>query len=167
LFNQTRHIFMNQVPQADVLPKRIAFNLIPQIDVFMDDRSTREEWKMVVETKKILDPNIEVAANCVRVPVFVGHAEMINVEFAGEMDSKTARRLWMKARGITLIDLEADIEYVTPIDVQGEDSVFISRSRDDLSVENGISFWCVADNLRKGAALNAVQIAEVLVRDYF
>lgn len=167
LFNQTRDIFMNNGPQADVLPKRIAFNLIPQIDDFMDDRATKEEWKMSVETRKIMEANIKVAANCVRVPVFIGHAEMINVEFEGEMDSKTARSLWLKARGVTLIDLETDMGYVTPIDVQGEDNVFISRSRDDITVENGISFWCVSDNLRKGAALNAIQIAERLTKDYF
>ena len=166
LFNQTRDIFMNNVPEPSALPKRIAFNLIPQIDEFMDDRATKEEWKMVVETKKILDPKIKVAANCVRVPVFIGHSEMVNVEFEGEMDAATARRLFLNAPGLTLIDLETDLGYVTPADVQGEDNVYISRVRDDVSVENGISFWCVGDNLRKGAALNAIQIAEVLVKEY-
>lgn len=167
LFNQTRDIFMNNVPEPSALPKRIAFNLIPQIDEFMDDRATKEEWKMVAETKKILDPAIKIAANCVRVPVFIGHSEMVNVEFEGEIDALKARDLFLRAPGVTLIDLETDLGYVTPADVQGEDSVFISRVRDDISVEHGISFWCCADNLRKGAALNAVQIAERLVRDYF
>lgn len=167
LFNQTRNIFMNNVPEPKVFQKRIAFNLIPQIDDFMDDRATKEEWKMAAETKKILGGNVKVMAHCVRVPVFVGHAEMVNVEFERDMDALTARSLWLKSPGITLIDLETDMGYVTPADVQGEDSVFISRSRDDPTLENGISFWCAADNLRKGAALNAVQIAERLVRDYF
>jgi aspartate-semialdehyde dehydrogenase len=166
LFNQTRTIFMNGSPQAEHLPKRIAFNLIPQIDDFMDDRNTKEEWKMMVETKKILDPKIKVVAHCVRVPIFIGHGEMVNVEFESELSALQARALWLKAPGVTLIDLETDMGYVTPIDIQGEDSVFISRSKDDPSVENGISFWCVADNLRKGAALNAIQIAERLVKDY-
>lgn len=167
LFNQTRNIFMNNIPEAKHFPKRIAFNLIPQIDDFMDDRATKEEWKMAVETKKILGSKIKIIAHCVRVPVFVGHAEMVNVEFERDMDAVTARSLWLKTPGVTLIDLETDMGYVTPADVQGEDSVFISRSRDDATVESGISFWCCADNLRKGAALNAVQIAERLVRDYF
>jgi aspartate-semialdehyde dehydrogenase len=166
LFNQTRDIFMNKGVVADALPKRIAFNLIPQIDVFMDDRATKEEWKMAVETKKILGSRIKVQAHCVRVPTFIGHGEMVNVEFENDMDGAMARKLWLKAPGITLVDLETDMGYVTPVDVQGEDSVFISRSRDDPTVENGISFWCCADNLRKGAALNAVQIAEILAKKY-
>ena len=166
LFNQTRSIYMNDPKPPEHLPRRIAFNLIPQIDVFMDDRATKEEWKMVVETKKILDPKIKVCAHCVRVPVFVGHAAMVNVEFDGEMDAAAARKLLLKAPGVTLIDLETDLEYVTPVDVQGEDAVFVSRVRDDSSVDSGISFWCCADNLRKGAALNAVQIAEILAKKY-
>lgn len=166
LFNQTRSVFMNAVDEASALPKRIAFNLIPQIDEFMDDRATKEEWKMVVETKKILDPKIKVQAHCVRVPVFIGHGEMVNVEFEDDMDGAMARKLWLKAPGVQLIDLETDMGYVTPVDVQGEDSVFISRVRDDPTVDNGISFWCCSDNLRKGAALNAVQIAEILAKKY-
>ncbi len=166
LFNQTRAIFMNGSPQASVLRKQIAFNAIPQIDVFMDDRRTKEEWKMDVETRKILDKNIKVCANCVRVPSFIGHAEMVNVEFENELTVPDAMALLQKAAGIQVIDLETEMEFVTPVEIQGEDSVFISRLREDTTVENGLNFWCVSDNLRKGAALNAVQIAELLVRDY-
>jgi aspartate-semialdehyde dehydrogenase len=164
LFSQTRSIYMNNTPNPSVLPKQIAFNVIPQIDVFMDDHMTKEEWKMVVETKKILDPKIKICANCVRVPVFIGHAAMINVEFEKDISAADAKRAWAKAPGITLIDLESDMEYVTPAEIAGEDNVFISRVREDPTVENGLNFWCVADNLRKGAALNAVQIAEMLVK---
>lgn len=166
LFNQTRAIFMNGSPQASVLKKQIAFNVIPQIDVFMDDRRTKEEWKMDVETRKILDKNIKVCANCVRVPSFIGHAEMVNVEFENELTVPDAMSLLQKAAGIQVIDLETEMEFVTPVEIQGEDSVFISRLREDTTVENGLNFWCVSDNLRKGAALNAVQIAELLIRDY-
>ncbi|HAJ90713.1 MAG TPA: aspartate-semialdehyde dehydrogenase [Rhodospirillaceae bacterium] len=166
LFNQTRAIFMNGSPQASVLKKQIAFNAIPQIDVFMDDRRTKEEWKMDVETRKILDKNIKVCANCVRVPSFIGHAEMVNVEFENELTVPDAMALLQKAAGIQVIDLETEMEFVTPVEIQGEDSVFISRLREDTTVENGLNFWCVSDNLRKGAALNAVQIAELLIRDY-
>jgi aspartate-semialdehyde dehydrogenase len=166
LFNQTRAIFMNTSPNPQEFPKQIAFNVIPQIDVFMDDRMTKEEWKMVAETKKILDPSIKVCANCVRVPVFIAHSEMVNVEFENDISLEQARAALQKAKGITLIDLESDMEYVTPAEIQGEDSVFISRLREDPTVDNGLNFWCVADNLRKGAALNAVQIAEVLVKKY-
>jgi aspartate-semialdehyde dehydrogenase len=164
LFNQTKGIFVNQAAEPDVYPKQIAFNVIPQIDSFMDDGMTKEEWKMVVETKKILDPSIKVCASCVRVPVFIGHSEMVNVEFEREMSATQAKKIWRNAPGVSVIDLESDMEYITPHEIQGEDNVFISRIREDISVENGLNFWCVADNLRKGAALNAVQIAEVLIK---
>lgn len=166
LFNQTKGIYANQTPTPSVYPKQIAFNAIPQIDVFMDDGMTKEEWKMVVETKKILDPSVKVCASCVRIPAFIGHAEMVNVEFENEMTATHAKELFRGFEGITLVDLEQEeLEYVTPIEIQGEDDVYISRVREDISVENGINFWCVADNLRKGAALNTVQIAELLVSE--
>ena len=167
LFNQTRRIYANQPVQPEIYPKEIAFNVIPQIDKFMDDHSTKEEWKMVAETKKILDPKIKMCANCVRVPVFIGHAEMINVEFENEITPRQAMKALRDAPGVTVIDLDSEMEYVTPAEIQGEDDVFVSRMRQDTSVENGLNFWCVADNLRKGAALNTVQIAEVLIKDYF
>ncbi|MBL8639711.1 MAG: aspartate-semialdehyde dehydrogenase [Alphaproteobacteria bacterium] len=166
LFNQTRAIFMNATPNPQKFKKQIAFNTIPQIDVFMDDRRTKEEWKMDVETKKILDPHIKVCANCVRVPAFIGHAEMVNVEFEREISAQEALAILAKAPGVSVIDLESEMEFITQVEIQGEDDVFISRLREDPTVENGLNFWCVADNLRKGAALNAVQIAEILVRDY-
>ena len=163
LFAQTRGVYVNEVPAPEIYSKQIAFNVIPQIDVFMDDRMTKEEWKMVVETKKILDPKIKVCASCVRVPVFVGHAEMVNVEFEEEITAAQAKKAWNETEGVTLIDLETEIEYVTPSEIAGEDDVFISRVREDITVENGLNFWCAADNLRKGAALNAVQIAEKMI----
>lgn len=166
LFNQTRAIFMNGSPTPNVFKKQIAFNAIPQIDVFMDDRRTKEEWKMDVETRKIIDPKIKVCANCVRIPSFIGHAEMVNVELERELSAQEALALLSKAPGVTVIDLETEMEYVTPVEIQGEDGVFVSRLREDPTVENGLNFWCVSDNLRKGAALNAVQIAELLIRDY-
>ncbi|MEK7802026.1 MAG: aspartate-semialdehyde dehydrogenase [Pseudomonadota bacterium] len=166
LFNQTRAIFMNGTPNPVHFPKQIAFNVIPQIDEFMDDRRTKEEWKMDVETKKILDHKIKVCANCVRVPTFIGHGEMVNVEFESELSAVQAMSILQKAKGVTVIDLESEMKYVTPIEIQGEDNVYISRLRDDSSVDYGINFWCASDNLRKGAALNAVQIAELLIRDY-
>lgn len=165
LFTQTRGIYMNGNPQPQEFTKQIAFNIIPQIDVFMDDGMTKEEWKMVAETKKILDPSIKVCASCCRVPVFIGHSEFINVEFENEISAAQAKQVLRKAPGVTLIDLESDMEYVTPAEIAGEDAVFVSRLREDPSVENGLNFWCVSDNLRKGAALNAVQIAELLVRN--
>ena len=166
LFNQTKGIYANQTPTPSVYPKQIAFNAIPQIDVFMDDGMTKEEWKMVVETKKILDPSIKVCASCVRIPAFIGHAEMVNVEFENELSAPKAKELFRAAEGVTLVDLEQeDLEYVTPVEIQGEDDVYISRVREDISVENGLNFWCVADNLRKGAALNTVQIAELLIKE--
>ncbi len=162
LFNQTKSIFTNSQTAPEHFTKQIAFNVIPQIDVFLDDNMTKEEWKMMVETKKILDPKIKVCANCVRVPVFIGHAMMVNVEFESELSALEAKKLFTRAKGLTLIDVESDLNYVTPTEIQGEDDVYVSRVRDDATVENGINFWCVADNLRKGAALNAVQIAELL-----
>lgn len=165
LFAQTRSIYMNNTPQPQEFPKQIAFNIIPQIDVFMDDGMTKEEWKMVAETKKILDPSIKVSASCCRVPVFVGHSEFVNVEFENDISAAQAKRALRAAPGVTLIDLESDMEYVTPAEIAGEDAVFVSRLREDPSIENGLNFWCVADNLRKGAALNAVQIAELLIRN--
>jgi len=166
LFSQTRGVFMNNPAVPAKFDKQIAFNCIPQIDTFMDDGQTKEEWKMAVETKKILDPKIKVCANCVRVPVFIGHSEMVNVEFEEELTAEQAKKIWARAKGVTLIDLESDMGYITPVEIAGEDAVFISRVRDDSTVDYGINFWCVSDNLRKGAALNAVQIAEVLVKDY-
>jgi aspartate-semialdehyde dehydrogenase len=164
LFNQTRGIYMNETPEPEVYSKQIAFNCIPHIDKFMDDHMTKEEWKMAVETKKIMDPKIKVCANCVRVPVFIGHAEMVNVEFEEEVSAGRAYRAWRDFEGVTVIDLDSELEYVTPAEIAGEDDVFISRVREDSTVDYGLNFWCVADNLRKGAALNAVQIAEELIK---
>ena len=166
LFGQTRAIFVNDPIDAQVFPKQIAFNLIPQIDVFMDDGYTKEEWKMMAETKKILDPKIKVTATCVRVPVFIGHAESVTVEFENPISAEEARRALRKAPGITVMDRHEPGGYITPVEVSGDDPVFVSRIREDATVDNGLSFWCAADNLRKGAALNAVQIAELLIRDH-
>lgn len=166
LFNQTRHFYMNDAANPDIFPKQISFNVIPQIDKFMDDNATKEEWKMTVETQKIMDPSIKVIANCVRVPVFIGHSEMVNVEFENPLSAKDAMKAWNKAKGVTVIDLDSDLGYVTPAEIAGEDDVFVSRVREDKTVPHGLNFWCVADNLRKGAALNAVQIAEVLTQRY-
>jgi aspartate-semialdehyde dehydrogenase len=163
LWNQTKGIY---VPGKEVAPstftKQIAFNVIPQIDVFLDDGSTKEEWKMVAETKKILDPKIKVVATCVRVPVFVGHSEAINIEFEDPIDWQEAQDILREAPGILLIDKREPGGYITPVECVGDYATYISRVRQDSTVENGISLWCVSDNLRKGAALNAVQIAEVL-----
>ena len=166
LFNQTKGIYINQPAQQhqDVFTKQIAFNTIPHIDVFMDDGSTKEEWKMVVETKKILDPKIKVSATCVRVPVFVGHGEAINLEFENEIDESQARVVLEKSPGITVLDYRENGGYVTQQECAGEDSVYVSRIRSDPTVDYGLSLWVVADNLRKGAALNTVQIAEELIR---
>ncbi|HEU4839012.1 MAG TPA: aspartate-semialdehyde dehydrogenase [Micavibrio sp.] len=166
LFNQTRHFYMNNQPNPEIFPKQISFNVIPQIDKFMDDGMTKEEWKMVVETNKIMGANLNVCASCVRVPVFIGHSEMVNVEFEEPMSPKDAMKAWKKAPGVTIIDLDSDLGFVTPAEISGEDDVFVSRIREDKSVPHGLNFWCVSDNLRKGAALNAVQIAEVLVNKY-
>lgn len=165
LFNQSRHFFMNDEVKNEQFPKQIAFNVIPQIDKFMDDGQTKEEWKMVVETKKILDPSIEVCANCVRMPVFIGHAEMVNIELEESLSPKEAMKLWREAQGVTVIDLDSEMEYVTPAEIAGEDDVFISRVRQDSSIKNGLNFWCVSDNMRKGAALNSIQIAEAIIAD--
>lgn len=166
LFTQTRAIFVNDPVNKEQFPRQIAFNVIPQIDVFMDGGSTKEEWKMVVETKKILDPGIKVSATCVRVPVFVGHAEALNVEFEQSIDVALARRALAEAPGVSMIDRAEPETYATPVECVGEDAVFVSRLREDPSVENGLNMWVVSDNLRKGAALNAVQIAEMLVDGY-
>lgn len=166
LFNQTKGIYVNQptASNQEVFTKQIAFNCIPHIDKFMDDGSTKEEWKMVVETKKILDPAIKVTATCVRVPVFVSHAESINVEFAGEVSEAAARKALRSAPGVVVVDHREDEGYVTPVEAAGEDAVYISRLRQDPTIDNGLNFWCVSDNLRKGAALNTVQIAEELIK---
>ncbi len=166
LFNQTRGIFVNDPIVKENFTKQIAFNVIPHIDVFMDDGATKEEWKMRVETQKILDPGIEVHATCVRVPVFVGHGEAVNVEFESPLPADDAREALMEAPGIVVVDRRTDDGYVTPEECVGEDAVYVSRIRDDSSVEFGLSMWVVADNLRKGAALNAVQIAEELIHNY-
>jgi aspartate-semialdehyde dehydrogenase len=167
LFVQTRGIYVNDAMTREQFTKQIAFNVIPHIDVFMDDGMTKEEWKMMVETKKILDPSIKVTATCVRVPVFIGHAEAINVEFERPITAEEARNVLREAPGISVVDHRADEGYVTPAECVGEDSVFVSRIREDQTVENGLNLWVVADNIRKGAALNAVQIAERLVaKDY-
>lgn len=165
LFTQTRGIYVNDPIEKVKFTKQIAFNCIPHIDVFMEDGYTKEEWKMNVETKKILDPKIKVTANCVRVPVFIGHAEMINVEFDKPITVAEAHAAWEAAPGIVVIDHRAAEGYPTQVETAGEDPVYVSRAREDATVDNGLAFWCVADNLRKGAALNAVQIAEVMVKD--
>ena len=166
LFEQTRAIFMptGEMPEPNKFTKQIAFNVIPHIDVFLDDGSTKEEWKMVVETKKILDPAIKVQATCVRVPVFVGHAESLNIEFENEISAQEAQDILREAPGIMLVDKREDGGYVTPVECVGDGATYISRVREDPTVENGLVLWCVSDNLRKGAALNAVQIAELLGR---
>ncbi|TBW35837.1 aspartate-semialdehyde dehydrogenase [Siculibacillus lacustris] len=163
LFTQTRAVFVTDPVEAKKFPKRIAFNLIPQIDVFMEDGFTKEEWKMMAETKKILDPKIKLTATCVRVPVFIAHSESVNVEFELPVNADEARDILREAPGCLVIDKHEPGGYITPYEAAGEDATYISRIREDTTVENGLAFWCVADNLRKGAALNAVQIAEVLV----
>ena len=164
LFNQTRAIYMNAPIERTRFTTQIAFNCIPHIDVFMPDGATKEEWKMAVETRKILDPNIAVSATCVRVPVFIGHAEAVNVEFENPIDETMALAALRRAPGVSVIDHRADEGYVTQIECAGEDMVYVSRLRADPTAPNCLSFWVVADNLRKGAALNAVQIAEHLVK---
>jgi aspartate-semialdehyde dehydrogenase len=163
LFSQTRAVFTTDPVEAKKFPKRIAFNLIPQIDVFMDDGSTKEEWKMAVETKKILDPKIKLTATCVRVPVFISHSESVNIEFEKPITADEARNILSAAPGCLVIDRREPGGYITPHEAAGEDATYISRIREDPTVENGLALWCVSDNLRKGAALNAVQIAEVLI----
>jgi aspartate-semialdehyde dehydrogenase len=164
LFEQSRNIFVGDTSEPAHFTKQIAFNVIPHIDVFLDDGSTKEEWKMVVETKKILDPSIKVTATCVRVPVFVGHSEAVNIEFENEISADEAREILREAPGIMLVDKREDGGYVTPVECVGDYATFVSRVREDSTVENGLSLWIVSDNLRKGAALNAVQIAELLGR---
>ncbi|APZ99338.1 aspartate-semialdehyde dehydrogenase [Sphingopyxis sp. QXT-31] len=164
LWNQTRQIFVGDEKDVQKFTKQIAFNVIPHIDKFLDDGSTKEEWKMVVETKKILDPKIKVTATCVRVPVFVGHSEAINIEMEEELSAEDAQRILREAPGVVLHDKREDGGYITPVECVGDFATFVSRVRDDPTVDNGLNLWCVSDNLRKGAALNAVQIAELLGR---
>lgn len=166
LFDQTKQIYMNEHNDPKKFTKRIAFNVIPHIDVFMDDGYTKEEWKMIHETKKIMDPSIEVSATCVRVPVFVGHSESVNIEFEKPLSVDEAREILEESDGVVVYDERKDAGYCTPIECAGEDGVFISRLRADNSVKNGLAMWIVSDNLRKGAALNAVQIAEELIQNY-
>jgi aspartate-semialdehyde dehydrogenase len=163
LWDQTKSIYNptdSKPPKK--FTKQIAFNVIPHIDVFMEDGSTKEEWKMVVETKKIIDPKIKVTATCVRVPVFVGHSEAINIEFEEHLDEDEAREILREAPGVMVIDKRENGGYVTPVECAGDFATFISRIRQDSTIDNGLNLWCVSDNLRKGAALNAVQIAELL-----
>ena len=163
LFSQTRSVFVSDPIEAKKFPKRIAFNLIPHIDAFMDDGSTKEEWKMMVETKKILDPRIKLTATCVRVPVFISHSEAVNIEFERPISAEEARDILREAPGCLVVDRREPGGYITPHEATGEDATYISRIREDPTIENGLNLWVVSDNLRKGAALNAVQIAEVLV----
>ncbi|MBZ6379480.1 aspartate-semialdehyde dehydrogenase [Pacificimonas flava] len=165
LFTQTRAIFVGDPKESEVFTKQIAFNVIPHIDKFMDDGSTKEEWKMVSETHKILDPDIEVTATCVRVPVFVGHSEALNVEFEKPLSVEQAHKILREAPGCMLVDKRENGGYVTPVECVGEYATYISRVRKDPTVKHGLNLWCVSDNLRKGAALNAVQIAELLGRE--
>ncbi len=162
LWDQTKNVFVLGPTEPHKFTKQIAFNVIPHIDVFMEDGFTKEEWKMAAETKKILDPAIKLTATAVRVPVFVGHSESVNVEFERPLDEDEAREILRESPGIVVVDKREDGGYITPKDSQGEFAVYISRLRTDSTVENGLAFWCVSDNLRKGAALNAVQIAQLL-----
>lgn len=166
LWTQTRAIFVNDPIETNVYPKQIAFNVIPHIDVFMDSGDTKEEWKMVAETAKILDPDINLTATCVRVPVFLGHSESINIEFENPVTEKKVTSVLRDAPGILVVDKREDGGYITPIDCVGEFATYVSRIRRDVTVKNGINLWCVSDNLLKGAALNAIQIAELLCADY-
>jgi aspartate-semialdehyde dehydrogenase len=163
LFAQTKSVFTMDEPEVKKFPKRIAFNLIPHIDVFMEDGYTKEEWKMVAETKKILDPKIKLTATCVRVPVFVSHSEAVNIELEEPMTADEARDILRNAPGCLVIDKREPGGYATPYEATGEDATYISRIREDATVENGLAMWVVSDNLRKGAALNAIQIAECLI----
>ncbi len=164
LFTQTRAVLVSDPVSVRKFQKRIAYNVIPQIDVFMEDGSTKEEWKMMVETKKILDPKIKLTATCVRVPVFIGHSEAVNIEFERPISADEAREILRDAPGCLVIDRPEPGGYITPHEAAGADATYISRIREDPTIENGLSLWCVSDNLRKGAALNAVQIAELLVK---
>ena len=164
LFSQTKAVYTNSELINKKFPKRIAFNVIPHIDVFMEDGFTKEEWKMVAETKKILDPKIKLTATCVRVPVFISHSEAVNIEFENPITADEARDVLRNAPGCIVIDKREPGGYVTPLEATGEDATYISRIREDATVENGLVLWCVSDNLRKGAALNAIQIAETLIK---
>ena len=168
LFEQTKGIYANEPAESNrkKFTKQIAFNCIPHIDKFMDDGSTKEEWKMVVETKKIMDPDIDVVATCVRIPTFIGHGEAVHVEFENPITDEQAREALRNAPGVVVVDHRADEGYVTPVESAGEDATYVSRIRKDPTVPNGLAFWCVSDNLRKGAALNTVQIAEELIKSY-
>jgi aspartate-semialdehyde dehydrogenase len=163
LFGQTRAVFVSDPVEPKKFTKRIAFNLIPHINVFMEDGFTKEEWKMMAETKKILDPKIMLTATCVRVPVFISHSESVNIEFERPLSADEARKILREAPGVLVVDKRENGGYITPHEAAGEDATYISRIREDATVENGLAFWCVSDNLRKGAALNAVQIAEALI----
>jgi aspartate-semialdehyde dehydrogenase len=163
LWDQTKGIFTTEPAEPKKFTKQIAFNVIPHIDVFLDDGSTKEEWKMSAETKKILDPKIKVVATCVRVPVFVGHSEAVNVEFEQPISADEARKILREAPGVLVVDKREPGGYVTPVECVGDYATFVSRIRDDQTVDNGLSFWIVSDNLRKGAALNTVQIAETII----
>ena len=163
LFNQTKGIFVNQAAEPENFTRQIAFNVIPHIDIFHDDGFTKEEWKMSSETKKIIDKNIKLTATCVRVPVFVGHSEAVNIEFEKSISPEKARAILRDSPGVMLVDDPEDEKYVTPIECVGDYATFVSRVREDITVENGLAMWVVSDNLRKGAALNAVQIAELLL----
>ncbi|MDP4594860.1 MAG: aspartate-semialdehyde dehydrogenase [Beijerinckiaceae bacterium] len=163
LFSQTRAVFVSDPVESKNFTKRIAFNVIPHIDVFMEDGYTKEEWKMMAETKKILDPKIRLTATCVRVPVFVSHAEAVNIEMVNPLSADEAREILRAAPGVLVVDKHENGGYITPHEAAGEDATYISRIREDATVENGLTFWCVSDNLRKGAALNAVQIAETMI----
>lgn len=166
LFNQTRGIYVNSPVEKEEFSKQIAFNVIPQIDIFLDDGNTKEEWKMAAETHKILDPDIALTATCVRVPVFVGHAEAVNIAFEKPITESAARAAMGAFPGLSVVDYRTEEGYVTPQECAGEDLVFVSRVRKDTTIANGLNLWIVGDNLRKGAALNAVQIAEVLIKDH-
>ena len=163
LFRQTRAVFVADPIEHEHFTKQIAFNVIPHIDVFLDSGYTKEEWKMMVEVQKILDPDIQVTATCVRVPVFIGHSEAVNIEFEKAITAERARAILREAPGCLVVDKREDGGYVTPVECAGEDATYVSRIRKDPTVEHGLNLWCVSDNLRKGAALNAVQIAECLV----
>jgi aspartate-semialdehyde dehydrogenase len=163
LWDQTKGIFVTDQPTPQIFTKQIAFNVIPHIDSFMEDGSTREEWKMVAETKKILDPKIKLTATCVRVPVFVGHSEAVNIEFERPITAEEAREILREAPGVLIVDKREDGGYVTPVEAAGDYATFVSRIREDSTVDNGLNLWVVSDNLRKGAALNTVQIAETVI----
>ncbi len=163
LWNQTKALYVADEVVKEHFTKQIAFNVIPHIDVFLDDGYTKEEWKMTAETKKILDPAIKLTATCVRVPVFVGHSEAVNIEFEQPLSAEEARDILHESPGVVVIDRREDEGYITPVESVGEFATFVSRIRDDATIDNGLSMWVVSDNLRKGAALNAVQIAELML----